>query len=339
MTQPSISLSPINSRILIVASHEMKDSAHELLYNRVTALFEAANGSAAIEFTDNLQNYNLQRIIHQQKQKLGRIDCLMINFHGIKDGLTFNKSLIYDASAVQPEDFIELEQDASIILLSCWVGCGALPQKIADISKKRVLAPMDPIYIHKTEFLWCVQHHQWEIFASSPSDTDIDQNIVRIFQRNQTPIECSVPNYNDPEVAVFLTHSFKECIKRFYFRAYTRGYLEALITLAERYFYTFHDIDEAEHLYAWAVRAGNHSVLAKERLITIGYFPEELDTIIEALGAANAIQTKQIAARFESENRLILSRRWYSKALLQGDAEALVAIKRVIEKMRNQSLR
>ena len=88
----------------------------------------------------------INNILSQKKYSL-----IFIAAHGTKDSMIFNKSFVLKTNEINKIHFKNLRKDCEIVLNSCSTGkVNGIAEKIAELSKRRVFAPMEPAGVTQT---------------------------------------------------------------------------------------------------------------------------------------------------------------------------------------------
>ena len=113
------------------------------------------------------------------------IRLLCIIAHGEQDGVRFGQleasydTLDWTSSDLRREDFMRLHRDSRIALLACNTGLG-FAQKLADCSKRIVLAPKNVMYIDLTVFS-CSRN-----LFSYASDESLNMDVFIPYQKSRS---------------------------------------------------------------------------------------------------------------------------------------------------------
>jgi hypothetical protein len=118
----------------------------------------------------------------ESSARLGPVDLLILYFHGCDHSLTLQEEK-YEVSDVRPEEFASLAPSGTIILYSCRTGNG-LAQRIADVSRRMVFAPMENLLPYHSCVSICPIHHRYEMQSWSGGKA-----MTFEFSKNRPP-EC-----------------------------------------------------------------------------------------------------------------------------------------------------
>lgn len=121
---------------------------------------------------------------------IGRpLHVLKLRGHGNASSIQFGNGMkldgIYSEEDIRTYDFNFLAPNAYIILEACKTGQSLAP-KIAKLSGRNVMAPIESGRITSTCLSYCAKHRAWEYHSYN----DANEQIVKIFSRNGIRIPC-----------------------------------------------------------------------------------------------------------------------------------------------------
>lgn len=118
---------------------------------------------------------------------------LIFEMHGNSESIKFSKTSSYSIHDVEEHQFSDLDPNATIILQSCETGKN-LAQKISDVSKRTVIAPVEKTAFCNTRLYFCQTHQALELTSQSVQSKGISKQVCRIYKPLSNPqMPCMQP--------------------------------------------------------------------------------------------------------------------------------------------------
>lgn len=253
------------------------------------------------------------------------VDLLVIEAHGNEKYIEIGEKSNFKAEDVKPEIFDKMALNGDIFLLSCDAGKG-LAQKIADITKLRVFAPIHGIKDSDIKYGYT---------DGKPKIAADDQNgaYVFIYENGKAPQESIVNQKDtmtsDPKLlleAGSLYENQKKNInaKYFYYEAAKKGYFLAEVALYMLNLNQCKDKGDKEGIKKWTLEIAKLQYKRGIELIGNGDNENGLNVITRA-AKKGLVEAKQYLANYYFQNKeFVESEKW----LLEIEKEDDLIIKK-----------